>query len=80
MNYVSVNEIGGIGWVSTSETQPVLQGSQWADPAGKLHEGPPEGRGNVEQCPEPFMQDKQPAEDDKQDKKEMDDNDKIGKQ
>jgi len=62
------------------ETQPVLQGSQRTDPAGKLHEGTPDRRGNMEPCPVPFMQDKQTAEDDKQDKKKMDDDDKIGKQ
>lgn len=62
------------------KTEPVLQGGKRTDPAGKLDEGSPDRRGDVEPCPFPLMQDKEPAEDDKQDKKKMDDDDKIGKQ
>ena len=75
---VVFNEAGLIPPSSARFPDPLFQGRERADPAGEFNQGSPARRGKVKPYyPSPF-QNQEPAEQDKQNEREMEKNEEIG--
>ena len=65
------NEAGLISRSSARFPEPLFQGRERADPAGEFNQGSPTRRGKVKPYHPPPFQNQEPAEQDKQNEREM---------
>jgi hypothetical protein len=74
---VAFDKVRGVGCSSSLYPKPVFQRGQGAGPVHEFNNGTPDRSGNMEIGPAALVQNKETAEDDEKDKKEMNDDDQI---